>query len=82
MSFIVQILPFVHLFTLKIVFRETLNPPPGLCPGPAGGLDWTPNLSPQVVPTFHFILSYAPDIEHICGAIISDHYTNEQTFEQ
>jgi hypothetical protein len=38
-SFIVQISPFVHLFTLKIVFRwgvtPPLNPPPRLCPGPA-----------------------------------------------
>jgi hypothetical protein len=41
MSFIVQISPFVHLFTLKIVFRWgggfALNPPPGFCPGPARG---------------------------------------------
>ena len=62
MSFIVQISPFVHLFMLKIVFRwgalPPLNPPPGLFPGPAGcRLD----PSPQVVPTFHFIPSYAPD---------------------
>ena len=34
----------------------------GLCPpGPAGGLKRPPNPSPQVVPTFHFIPSYAPD---------------------
>ena len=65
MSFIVQISPFVHLFTLKIVFRwgglAPLNPPPGLCPGSAGGLERPPDPSPQVVPTFHFIPSYAPD---------------------
>ena len=66
MSFIVQISPFVHLFTLKIVFRwrawSLLNPrPSGLCPGAAGGLNRPPNPSPQVVPTFHFIPSYAPD---------------------
>ena len=59
MSFIVQISPFVHLFTLEIVFRwgEGLGPP-----GPAGGLK--PDPSPQVVPTFHFIptCSYATDL--------------------
>ena len=53
MSFIVQILPFIHLFTLKIV---SLNLPPGLFTGPAG----PPDPSAQVVPTFHFISSYAP----------------------
>ena len=58
MSFIVQISPFVHLFMFKIVFRY---PPPGLCPGPAGGLKWPPEPSPQVVPTFHFISSYSPE---------------------
>ena len=45
MSFIVQISPFVHLFTLKIVFcwgEAPLNPSPGLFPGPAGGLNQTP----------------------------------------
>ena len=57
MSFIVQISPFVHLFTLKIVFLMT-PPGPGLCPGSAGGL----KPSPQVVSTFHFIPSYAPDL--------------------
>jgi len=66
MSFIVQISPFVHLFTLKIVFRWgewgfALNPPPGFCPGPTRGLEWPPDPSPQVVPTFHFIPSYAPE---------------------
>ena len=63
MSFIVPISPFVHLFTLKIVFRwgvSPLKPPPGLCPGPPGGLQRPPYPSPQVVPTFHFIPSYAP----------------------
>ena len=71
MSFIVQISPFVHLFTLKIVFRWGALPPepppphtpPGLCPGHAGDLKRPPDTSPQVVPTFHFIPSYAPD----CG---------------
>ena len=36
MSFIVQISPFVHLFTLKIVFRwghSPLNPHQGSAPG-------------------------------------------------
>ena len=65
MSFIVQIWPFVHLFTLKIVFGWgglcPLNPPLGLCPGPAWGLTWPPDPSPQVVPKFHLIPSYAPD---------------------
>ena len=46
MSFTVQISPFVHLFTLKIVFRwgasSPLNPPLGLSPGPAGGLNRPP----------------------------------------
>ena len=62
MSFIVQISPFVHLLTLKIVFRwgtPPPEPPPGLCPGPPGGLQGPPNPSPQVVHTFHFIPSYA-----------------------
>ena len=49
MSFIVQISPFVHLLTLKIVFRW--GPKPHTRP---------PDPSPQVVPTFHFIPSYAP----------------------
>ena len=68
MSFVVQISPFIHLLTLKIVFRwgacppPPLNPPPGLCHGPAGGLIRPPDLSPQVVPTFHFIPSYAPEL--------------------
>ena len=63
MSFIVQISPFVHLFTLKkfsVWGFVPLNPPPGLCPGPAGGLKRPTDTSPQVVPTFHFIPSYAP----------------------
>jgi hypothetical protein len=62
MSFIVQISPFVHLFTLKIVFHWGANPepPPGLVPGPAGDLKWSPDPSLQVVPTFHFIPSYTP----------------------
>ena len=65
MSFIVQISPFVHLFTLKIFSRWgalPLEPQPGLCPGPAGGLMRPPDPSPQVVPTLHFIPSYAPGI--------------------
>ena len=41
MSFIFQISPFVHLFTLKIVFRWGASPP-GLCPGPLGGLKRAP----------------------------------------
>ena len=53
MFFIVQISPFVHLFTLKIVFRW---------PGPAGSLKRSSDPSPQVVPTFHFIPSYAPEL--------------------
>ena len=57
MSFIVQISPFVHLFTLKIVFCWGGKPLP---PGPAGGFKRPPDPSPQVVPTFHFIPSYAP----------------------
>ena len=46
MSFIVQISPFVHLYTLKIVFRWAakvpLKPPPGICLRPAGGLKRPP----------------------------------------
>ena len=57
MSFTVQISPFVHLCMLKIFFRK---PAPGLCPGPAAALKRPPEPSPQVVPTFHFIPSYAP----------------------
>ena len=67
MSFIVQISPFVHLFTLEIVFRwgggggfAPLNPPPGIWPGPARGLKWPLDPSPQVMPTFHFIPSHTP----------------------
>ena len=64
MSFIVQISPFVHLFTLKIVFRSRglapLSPPPGLCPGPAASLKRPLDPSPQVVLTFHFLPSYTP----------------------
>ena len=63
MSFIVQISTFVHLFTLKIVFRwgtSPPEPPPGLCLGPAGGLKRPPDPSPQVVSTFHVMPSYAP----------------------
>ena len=52
MSFIVQISPIVHLFTLKIVFRW-------------GALPADP--SPQVVPTFHFMHSYASGMNaHSC----------------
>ena len=64
MSFTVQISPFVHLFTLKsfsIGGLCPLNPPPGFCPEPVGGLKRPPDPSPQVVPTFHCIPSYAPD---------------------
>jgi hypothetical protein len=58
MSFIVQISPFVHLFTLKNRF-----PYGGAkAPEPAGGLKWPTDTSPQVVPTFHFTPSYAPGI--------------------
>ena len=61
MSFIVQISPFVHLFTLKIVFRWGASPPEP----PTRALSWTcwrpPDPSPQVVPTFHVMPSYAPD---------------------
>ena len=64
MSFIVQILPFVHLFTLKIIFRwSPSEPSPGLCPGPAGGLARPPDPSQQVVPTFYFIPSYDPGLK-------------------
>ena len=59
MSFIVQMSPFVRLFTLKIVFRWGVEPPGP--PGPAGGLKRPPDPSPQVVSTFHFIPSYASD---------------------
>ena len=62
MSFIVQISPFVHLFTIKIVFRMGgFAPPEPPHPGHAGGLERPPDSSPQVVPTFHFIPSYASD---------------------
>ena len=61
MSFIVQISPFVHLFTLKIVLRCSPPEPHTRAegPGPAGGPK-SPDPSSQVVPTFHFIPSYAP----------------------
>ena len=62
MSFIVQISPFVHLLkSCSVEGFAPLNPPPGLCPGSAGGLKRLPDPSPQVVPTFHFIPSYAHD---------------------
>jgi hypothetical protein len=63
MSFIVQMSPFVHLFSLKIVFRWGALPPSTLHQGSAldllGALT-PPDPSPQVVPMFHFIPSYAP----------------------
>jgi hypothetical protein len=52
MSFIVQTSPFVHLFTIKIVFRwgggglAPLSTLSGLCPGPAAGLKRPPDPSP------------------------------------
>jgi len=62
MSFIVQMSPFVHLFSLKIVFRwggkAPLNPHQGSALDLLGALA-PPDPSPQVVPTFHFIPSYA-----------------------
>ena len=60
MSFIVQISPFVHLFTLKIVSRWglcPLYPPPGHCPGPDGGLK-RPQ-TPRRKLCLHFILHIA-----------------------
>ena len=68
-SFIVQISPFVHLFTLKIVYRwggggaSPLEPPTKALPWICWGLNRPPDPSPQLVPTFHFIptCSYAPD---------------------
>ena len=70
MSFIVQISPFVHLFTLKIVFRW---------PGPAGSLKRSSDPSPQVVPTFHFIPSYAPD-KHLWNKSTDKHLTWQFTY--
>ena len=64
MSFIVQISPFVPLFTLKIVFRwGDLPPEPSHRPtlDLLGALARSPDPSPQVVPTFHCIPSYAPE---------------------
>ena len=49
-------------FSVGGLAPSPLNPPPGLCHGPAGGLIRPPDLSPQVVPTFHFIPSYAPEL--------------------
>ena len=87
MSFIVQISPFVHLLRLKSFSvgggLAPLNPPPGLCPGPAAGLQRPPEPSPQVVPTFHFIPSYAPEYvlveRHVYARAVvsvSKHYKN------
>jgi hypothetical protein len=61
--FIVQISPFqVHLLNLRLNSFSV-----GLCPGPDGGLKQPPDPSPQVVPTFHFIPSYAAvNSLHIC----------------
>ena len=72
MFFIVQISPFVHLFTLEIVFRwggEGLGPPDPLtratvCPGPAGDLKPDPSL--QVVPTFHLYILIKIIINNKC----------------
>jgi len=62
MSFIVQISPFVHLFTLKIVFRwSPLDPPPGYCPRPDGGLK-RPQI-PRRKLCLHFILYLATPLE-------------------
>jgi len=47
MSFIVQIWPFVHLFTLNIVFRWGASPP------------WTPHQTPRRKLCLHFILYLA-----------------------
>jgi hypothetical protein len=61
MSFIVQISPFVHLFTLKIVFRWT--PPSGLCPGPAVGLNRQPrHLAVSCAYISLHTYSYAPGV--------------------
>ena len=63
-SFIVQISPFVHLFTLKIVFhwaaKAPLKPHQGSVLDLLGALSGPQEPAPQVVPTFHFIPSYAP----------------------
>ena len=68
MSFIVQISPFVHLFTLKIVFRwgaSPSEPHTRALPWTCWGSYAAPDPSPQVVPTFHFIPSYAPYVSSI-----------------
>jgi hypothetical protein len=69
MSFIVQISPFVHLFTLKIVFRWVGFAPLNLLPPHQGSiLDLLgPDPSPQIVSTFHFIPSYAPGYNLTAG---------------
>ena len=61
MSFIVQISPFVHLFTIKIVFRFP-EPPTRALPWTCWGFKRPTDTSPQVVPTFHCIPNYAPGI--------------------
>ena len=69
MSFIVQISPFVHLFTLNIVFRWG-----GAAPGPAGAL--RPQ-TPRYKLCLHFILYLAtpltvPSLD--IGAIVARHH--------
>jgi len=48
------------LATFSVGGLAPLNPTTGRCPGPDGGLKRLPDPSPQVVPTFYFIPSYAP----------------------
>ena len=61
MSFIVQISPFVHQFTLKIVFRRGFNPPKH--PQQGSALDLLRALSGPQTPRrklcLHFILYLA-----------------------
>ena len=54
MSFIVQISPFVHLFTLKIVFLNLPPPPP-----PGSALDLLGVLNHRRKLCLHFILYLA-----------------------
>ena len=52
-------LNFAKLLELPGGFAP-LDPLPGLCPGPTGGLKRPPDPSPICVPILHFVPSYAP----------------------
>ena len=74
MSFIVQISPFVHLFTLKIIFRwglSPLNPHQGSAPDLVGGAKWPQN--PRRKLCLHLILYLATPL-HTLMYVVRVHF--------